>query len=216
MDRADGIASRIWEGVGSKLFLIEASEFALTWQGGVIALHIATHSSEAASRFIIVNSAAPKPVKPSGNAFYSKEWPINLWQGMLDPVAFFPDTTVGNAGLCRYVKLYSAMPKDGVTRDVVRAQREAIKAAYQSPDIYDRLGEIESPVLILVGTHAGEGPGTYDLLSKLQTAVLTAFSDAAHGAVFQHSLLVAATIDRFLETDFDLPEANRAGMLTSS
>lgn len=133
-----------------------------------------------------------------------------MWEGQLDPVAFFPDTQVGNAGLCRYVKLHEAMPEDGSTIDLVKAQQRALKAAYSSSYIYDRLKDVQNPTLMVVGTFAGEGPASYDLLDQIPTSMVVGFSDAAHGAVFQHSKLAAAAISDFLDSEQGLPQAARA------
>ena len=55
----------------------------------------------------------------------------------------------------------------------------------------------------VVGTAAGEGPASYDILSKVNNSALLAYGDAAHGAIFQHSLSAAATISDFLDSDFE-------------
>ena len=148
-------------------------------------------------RFVIVSSAAPKP---SSSGAFSPEGPVNLWKGQLDPAVFFPDTSKGNAALCRYIKLYEAMPRDGVQEEEVRAQRRALAAAFRDSDIYARLGNITNPTLMIAGLSFGEGPPAYELASEIPTAMVLAFSDAGHGALFQYSLLAGASIGKFLES----------------
>lgn len=62
--------------------------------------------------------------------------------------------------------------------------------------------QILSPVQV-VGTKAGEGPASYDILSKISNSALLAYGDAAHGAIFQHSLSAAAAISNFLDSEFE-------------
>lgn len=132
--------------------------------------------------------------------------PVHLWEGETDPSFFFPDTDKGNAGLCRYIKLYRAMPQNLITEDEVRTQRRILKAAIHKSDIFDKLGDVTNPTLVVVGTKQGEGPGAYALLEKLQTGMLVGFSDAAHAAAFQHSLQAGQAIIAFLDSDIDDPE----------
>lgn len=162
-------------------------------------MHLATHYAEAVNRFVVVSAAAPKPGADPGP--FSPESPVNLWEGQIDPTLLFPNTSKGNAALCRYIKLYEAMPKDGVQVEEVRAQRRALVEACRSSDIYGRLGNITNPTLMVVGTFAGEGPPSYELVSKIPTSMVVAFSDAGHGAIFQYALLAAASIANFLDSD---------------
>ena len=175
-------------------------------QGGVICQQLATHAGNAFNRFVMVSAGAPKkelhksPLDPDG--------PVHLWEGETDPSFFFPDTEKGNAGLCRYIKLYRAMPKNAITEAVVRLQRKVLQSAFQKTDIYDKLEEITNPTLVVVGTMQGEGSGALNLMERIATAMLVGFSDAAHAAAFQHSLEVGQAIAAFLDSDIDDPEGH--------
>lgn len=153
---------------------------------------------------MIVSAGAPRK-QAAGHAL-SPDGPVHLWEGETDPTAFFPDTDKGNAGLCRYIKLYRAMPKNAITEEEVRLERRVLQSALQDSDIYDKLGEISNPTLTVVGTKQGEGPGAYTLVEKILTAMIIGFSDAAHAVAFQHSLEVGQAITAFLDSDIDDPE----------
>lgn len=196
----------------STLALISALDIhqpdVLGWSmGGIIALWIATHSAEEVHRFVIVNSAAGTPpgtqldrtetlapVAPSLNP--TSRTP-------LDPSAIFPDTSAGNAALCRYMKLSQGMPKDGVTEKQAELQRQAVIKFLGEGGVLNMLDSVSNPTLMVVGTHGGEGPASYDMLSRIPSSMLLAFADAAHGAIFQHSLSAAASISTFLDSEFE-------------
>lgn len=173
-------------------------------QGGVICQQLATHASKAFNRFVIVGAEAPK--KEYINIPLEPDSPVHLWEGEGDPSPFFPNTKKGNAGLCRYIKLYRAMPENAITEDEVRTQLSVLRSALQKSDIFDKLGNITNPTLVVVGTKLEEGPGAYTLMTKVPTAMIVGFSDAAHAVAFQHSLQVGKAIAAFLDSDIDNPE----------
>ena len=169
-------------------------------QGGIIVQYLATHFEERLHRYVVVNTGAIKPSKEASQRYLEPDAPIHIWEGMNDPEFFFPQSPAGDAGLCRYIKLYRAMPKDEITAEEIRAQRSGLMKIIKENDIYEKLGNITHPMLIVVGTKLGEGPGSYELLSKVAGSAIIGFEDAAHGAVFQNALLAAAVIHDFLDS----------------
>jgi len=193
----------------STVALISALELeepdVLGWSmGGVIALWMATHFSNEVHRFVIVNSAAgplpdtavPEPPHTTPSLDLGRVT-------QLDPTAIFPDTPAGNAALCRYIRLVEGMPKDGVTEKQVELQWKALIEFFKAGGVVPLLANISNPTLMVVGTKAGEGPASYDILSKISNSALLAYGDAAHGAIFQHSLSAAAAISNFLDSEFE-------------
>ncbi len=168
-------------------------------------MQLAAYNSEDFHRFIILSSGAPRGQELDPHL--RPDSPVQLWEGETDPSLFFPDTDKGNAALCRYIKLYRAMPKNAITKDEVITERRALEAAIKKSDIYDRLGDILNPTLTVVGTKQGEGHYAYELLEKMPTAMLIGYSDAAHAVSFQYALPVGQAIAEFLDSDIDSPEA---------
>ena len=85
----------------------------------------------------------------------------------------------------------------------VHAQERALSAFLKRADVYKKLPGVTNPTLVLVGTHAGEGPASYSIASQIKSSMVVAFSDAAHGAIFQHGPQAALTISVFLESTWD-------------
>lgn len=172
-------------------------------QGGIISSYIATHFGSKVHRFVLVNTFVPKPSNRSADIDGGSSFNVHLWKGQGDPQAFYPDTAAGNAGLCRYIKLYEAMPENSITTKEVDAQIEIVTAYLkQAGEIYRRLPDVQNPTLVYVGTYSGEGPASYSIASQIQKSMVVAFSDAAHGAIFQHGPQAALTISAFLESSW--------------
>lgn len=72
--------------------------------------------------------------------------------------------------------------------------------AFRSEGSYDRLGQIDIPVLVLQGKDDIMIPtvNSFVLQQKLPSATLKIFPDSGHGVLYQHTEEVVEDINRFL------------------
>ena len=126
--------------------------------------------------------------------------PVHIWEGMSDPAGAFPDTPAGNAGLSRYIHFYRAMPRTEITEAQIIAQRRLLQSFMRENDVYEKLGEVTKPLLVVVGTQTGEGPASFELSAKVPGSTVIGFEDAGHMAVFQNGLLAGILISAFLDS----------------
>ena len=76
----------------------------------------------------------------------------------MPPELIFPDTEVGNEGLCRLVASLDVMPDDVPTTEQNLQQANGLLPDY-GPNytyVYDRLGNFTAPTLVVQGTQVGQ------------------------------------------------------------
>ena len=121
-----------------------------------------------------------------------------IWQVATKPVnddddflyLFFPETAqareLGVQSLRRLDARTQSADHVPVSLDTMKAQLSVIASTGSS--IWDRLGEVEIPVLVANGAHDGmiDAYASYAMAGRLPNAKVVLYSDAGHGFLFQH------------------------------
>ena len=128
-----------------------------------------------------------------------------LLQGLpLPPTYIFPDNVPGNAGLCRFETSLATMPTEPVTSQQVSGQNPAIFAYQDDPEslVYNALGNITAPLLVIVGTLDDIVSVQDDILlvERVPGASFLQFADAGHAAILQHAVEAGEVISAFLDS----------------
>ena len=153
-------------------------------------------------------STSCTPVMPVGYTAASRalaeiKRPL-LLQGLPIPATYiFPDNVPGNAGLCRFKTSLATMPTEPVTPQQVSGQNSAIFTYQADPQslIYNALGNITAPVLVIAGTLDDILSVQDDMLlvKRVPGASFLQFADAGHAAILQHAVEAAEVISAFLD-----------------
>ena len=124
----------------------------------------------------------------------------------------FPSTPAGNAALCRYLASLDAMPKNAATQEQILAQIPTLIAVFMEPspdEIYNGLGNITSPTLMLAGSQDAMVAlgNSLVLVERIPGASLLQYADAGHAAILQHDSDAPAFINVFLNGQ-DVPASS--------
>lgn len=129
---------------------------------------------------------------------------FNSGQAVLPPLVF-PDNDGANAAMCRFLAWQMLRMDDAPTPDQVVKQAEVtithFQPQYQDNFVYDNLGNISAPTLVLVGSQEIILPlgDSQVLADKIPGASLIRFPDAGHAAIVQHEEASAHYIADFLD-----------------
>ena len=129
--------------------------------------------------------------------------PIHVAGQPIPATYIFPDTAVGNAGLCRFEASLAAMPTEPVTAQQIAGQNSAIYGYQSDPNnvVYNGLSNITNPALVIVGTLDQVTSVQDDLIlvNKIPGASLLQFADAGHAAILQHAVTAGQVVSAFLD-----------------
>lgn len=173
----------------------------LGWSLGGIVVQAATLAQPQRVRRLIVAGSSPGGGVPGMPAADPKIWqvatkPVNDDDDFL--YLFFPDSAreLGLESLRRLdAGLVDNVP---VSVETMQAQLQAIGSTGSS--IWDRLAEIDIPVLVGNGAHDMmiSAFATYAMAGRLPNAKAVLYSDAGHGFLFQHSADFGREVLQFL------------------
>ena len=198
--------------------------------GGIAAQMVALTREKLVRRLVLVDATASAPSSTSAEGKGGIVWPRErenrtVFEVLLDAVTpkegrdaiafvFFPDDEQGRAAAAAYwERIASARPHvdgEGVMLELLNrdgADRQAAAyAAFQKPDShgsFDRLGELEMPVLVMHGSGDKLVPKSraWELEARIPDAQLIVHARASHGFLFQYPEAVAKYIDMFLVGD---------------
>lgn len=123
--------------------------------------------------------------------------------------SFFPHTDFGRAAAAAYWKrvlernvpdepLITQLLNEEGTKNQSASYAEFIAPAAKKP--FDRLGELQMPVLVLNGDKDLLVPTSFswELLVKIQNAQLIIYPKSGHGFLYQYAELVALNVNTFL------------------
>jgi pimeloyl-ACP methyl ester carboxylesterase len=116
---------------------------------------------------------------------------------------FFPETDAGRtAGTASLRRLDHRLLASGAVAspEAVQGQLTAIRSLGQQHGLWDRLPELDLPVLVANGSHDVmiNSYATYAMSTRLPNARALLYSDAGHGFLFQHAAEFGAEVVRFL------------------
>lgn len=196
--RTDGDAPTTIEALaGGLVEFVSALELAevdlLGWSLGGIVVQAATlQRPELVRRLIVAGSS------PGGGVPGMPQPDPRIWQVATKPVnddddflyLFFPETDqareLGVQSLRRLDARTQSADHVPVSLDTMKAQLSVIASTGSS--IWDRLGEVEIPVLVANGAHDRmiDAYASYAMAGRLPNAKVVLYSDAGHGFLFQH------------------------------
>lgn len=120
---------------------------------------------------------------------------------------FFPDTAEGNAAMCRNMAWGKTREADGATQEQSARQTQTVISHFFSGPgddfVYDSLGNITAPTLVLVGSQDIILPvgDSQVLAERIPDANLIEFPGAGHAAAAQNEGEFASYISGFLDLD---------------
>lgn len=173
--------------------------------GGMIAQQILFDRPELIRRVILVGTGGP-----GAAGMFSPEVTIEATRISADAESllflfFQPSTASQNAGgryLRRMMKRTDREP--ATTEQAIRAHLAAIRAwAETNGDMFARLKRIESPVLVVNGTHDIMIPSfnAFALSQQIPHAHMILYPDAGHGSLYQYPDWFVHDAARFLAGD---------------
>ena len=98
------------------------------------------------------------------------------------------------------VLFLQAMPEDTPTQEEYEDEPTSGPANPLNAEIFDNLGNITNPALIIDGVQDLIDPSPNDklLVNAIPGASIIQFADASHGAIFQHAVTCGEIISAFL------------------
>lgn len=111
----------------------------------------------------------------------------------------FPSSPAGAAAQARFIRGYTAIPQEPVSRPTLKRQEQAENAFLRYPKVWARLGAIRRPVLITNGALDRGVPvqNARNLHRLIRGSRLSIYDGAAHGMLFQDAARFAAQITHF-------------------
>jgi pimeloyl-ACP methyl ester carboxylesterase len=193
--------------------------------GGCTVQQIALTKPGLVRKLIIAGSAASAPGSNSdvSGIVWPREVPtpeeFTMLATKIDPAdteeamafSFFPHTDFGRDAAKAYWKrvLERSVPEEPVMTQLLNEEATKNQTASYLGDwitpnprnSYDRLGELEMPVLVLNGGNDLLVPTSqsWELVVKISNAQLIIYPKAGHGFLYQYAELVAHNVNMFLD-----------------
>lgn len=127
----------------------------------------------------------------------------------------FPNTPEGKVAFCRWLQWVQQHPDDSASTEqylkqqqpvndwleIVPASEFAVPNAFDRNFVYDRLGNITVPTLVVAGAQdLLIAPENSQVLAQCITgAMLLQFEDAGHGVLAQHELVAGPLLSAWLD-----------------